>query len=133
MRDTDREVKVVANSVGDIDGFGYVAGGKEAATALYQMGADIIFAAAADSTLGVVEAAWEQSQATGMHRWAIGVDSDWWTATPDHMRPHFLTSATKGYDQAIGPPLRGRAICTRGDFAGPWVGRSAQPVGIGAE
>ena len=42
---------------------------------LYQRGADLVLAAAGDASSGVIEAAWEQSQQTGTHLWAIGPDS----------------------------------------------------------
>jgi basic membrane lipoprotein Med (substrate-binding protein (PBP1-ABC) superfamily) len=85
----------------DISGFSDVAGGRAAATQLYQRNADVVLSAAGDSSLGVFEAAWQQSQDTGIHRWAIGPDSDWWLEVADHLRPHVLTSMIKKMDAAM--------------------------------
>ncbi len=87
-------------------GFTDVAGGRAAATQLYQRNADVVLAAAGDSSLGVFEAAWEQSQDTGIHRWAIGPDSDWWLEVADHLRPHVLTSMIKKMDVAMFETIR---------------------------
>ena len=53
--------------------------GKELATALYNGGADVVFAVAGKTGLGVFEAAKEQN------KYAIGVDSDQKYIDPDHI------------------------------------------------
>ena len=53
-------------------GFENPAGGKTAATAMYDKGADVVYHAAGKSGLGVFDAA----AAAGDGKWAIGVDSD---------------------------------------------------------
>ncbi|MDD3213300.1 MAG: BMP family ABC transporter substrate-binding protein [Eubacteriales bacterium] len=53
--------------------------GKELATALYNNGADVVFAVAGKTGLGVFEAAKEQD------KYAIGVDSDQKYIDPDHI------------------------------------------------
>lgn len=64
---------------------------KEIALSLYSKGADIIFAAAGSSGIGVFDAAAET------HHFAIGVDSD-----QDWMKPgYILTSLVKHVDRAV--------------------------------
>ncbi|MDJ0925178.1 MAG: BTAD domain-containing putative transcriptional regulator [Acidimicrobiia bacterium] len=104
--EVDNSIRIVANSVGAWNGFFNAEGGREAANALFDLGADVVFAVANDSNIGVLEAAQEQTAATGTHRWVIDVDSDKWLETPERLRPHLLTSATKGYDTAVFEAIR---------------------------
>lgn len=109
------EVEVVATYIGTGSGaFRDVAGGKAAADQLYQRNADVVLAFAGDATLGVIEAAWEQTRDTGTQRWVIGSDSDWSIAVPTHLRSHVLTSAVKQWDTALFETIRTFA---EGDFA----------------
>lgn len=70
-------------------------GGKTAATALYDAGADIVFHASGLSGNGVFEAA----QSAG--KLAIGVDSDQYLSAPKAQQKHILTSALKRVDVAV--------------------------------
>ena len=65
----------LANPPDYAEGFLAPAAGEQAATQMYRAGADVIFAAAGTSGLGVFEAAVDLSE-PGRHLWAIGVDSD---------------------------------------------------------
>ena len=60
----------------DLDGFVDQPAGQRAATAMYRAGADVVFAAAGQSGLGVFEAAAALSGGRRGQLWAIGVDSD---------------------------------------------------------
>lgn len=78
-------------------GFENPAGGKDAASAMYQGGADIVYHAAGKSGLGVFQAA----AAAGTGKWAIGVDSDQYLTAPADQKPHILTSMLKRIDTAV--------------------------------
>jgi len=73
------------------------AGGKDAASAMYEGGADIVFHAAGKSGLGVFQAA----AAAGDGKWAIGVDSDQYLSAPKDQKSHILTSALKRIDTSV--------------------------------
>ncbi len=83
-----------------------VAGGRAAADQLYRLDADVVLAVAGDANQGVIEAAWENSEATGTHRWAIGSGSDWSIEIDAYLRPHVLTSAITRFDVAIFETIR---------------------------
>ena len=70
-------------------------GGKTAATALYDNGADIVFHASGLSGNGVFEAA------AAAKKLAIGVDSDQYLTAPKAQQPYILTSALKRVDVAV--------------------------------
>ena len=72
-------------------------GGKDAASAMYEGGADIVFHAAGKSGLGVFQAA----TTAGEGKWAIGVDSDQYLTAAKDQKPHILTSALKRVDTAV--------------------------------
>ncbi len=78
-------------------GFENPAGGKDAASAMYEAGADVVYHAAGKSGLGVFQAA----AAAGDGKWAIGVDSDQYLTAPKSQQPHILTSALKRIDSAL--------------------------------
>ncbi len=86
------DVTVLANYVGiTSEAWNNPPRGKELALAQYQGGADIVFAAAGASGLGVFDAAEEQK------KFAIGVDSN-----QDWMKPGLiLTSMLKRVDEAV--------------------------------
>jgi basic membrane protein A len=88
------DVKYIEESA--ISGFNDPAGGKAAAAAEYQDGADIVYAAAGASGSGVFDAA----VAAGKGKWAIGVDSDQYLSASAQQKPHILTSALKRVDTA---------------------------------
>ena len=73
------------------------AGGKAAATAMYEGGADVVFHAAGKSGIGLFQAA----AAAGEGKWAIGVDSDQYLTAPKDQQPRILTSALKRIDTAV--------------------------------
>jgi basic membrane protein A len=72
-------------------------GGKDAASAMYEGGADIVFHAAGKSGLGVFQAA----AAAGDGKWAIGVDSDQYLSASKDQKTHILTSALKRVDTSV--------------------------------
>jgi basic membrane protein A len=88
------DVKYIEES--DLAGFGDPAGGKEAAIALFDSGADIVYHASGASGSGVFEAATE----AGDGKWAIGVDSDQYLTAPADQQAHILTSMLKRVDVA---------------------------------
>ena len=78
-------------------GFENPTGGKDAATAMYDAGADVVYHAAGKSGLGVFDAV----EAAGEGKWAIGVDSDQYLTVDDAQKPHILTSMLKRIDTAV--------------------------------
>lgn len=80
----------------DLSGFADPAGGKQAAAAMYDKGADVVYHASGASGSGVFEAA----TAAGDGKWAIGVDSDQYLTAPADEKPHILTSMLKRVDVA---------------------------------
>ena len=85
----------------DFTGFNDPSKGKEAAAAMYDGGADVVYHAAGGSGSGVFEAAKEASEAGGSQRWAIGVDSDQYQTAPEDLKPYILTSMLKRVDVAV--------------------------------
>lgn len=83
--------------------------GEAAARRMYTAGADVVFAAAGTSGLGVFEAAVDVTAETGLYRWAIGVDTDQFETISDlpltvqrgRWEPHILTSVLKHTDAVI--------------------------------
>ena len=80
----------------DLAGFADPAGGKAAAAAMYENGADIVYHASGGSGAGVFDAAVE----AGDGMWAIGVDSDQYLTASEEAKPHILTSMLKRVDTA---------------------------------
>ena len=80
----------------DLKGFNDPAGGKAAADAMYQDGADVVYHAAGGSGAGVFDAA----VAAGDGMWAIGVDSDQYLTASEEAQAHILTSMLKRVDTA---------------------------------
>jgi basic membrane protein A len=80
----------------DLGGFNDPAGGKAAAAAMYDNGADVVFHAAGASGSGVFDAAVDAGE--GM--WAIGVDGDQYGSASAAQKPHILTSMLKRVDVA---------------------------------
>jgi basic membrane protein A and related proteins len=80
----------------DLKGFNDPAGGKAAATAEYDNGADIVYHASGGSGAGVFDAAVD----AGAGKWAIGVDSDQYLTASADQKKHILTSMIKRVDVA---------------------------------
>jgi basic membrane lipoprotein Med (substrate-binding protein (PBP1-ABC) superfamily)/DNA-binding SARP family transcriptional activator len=107
--DPDIEVPFLYLAAGnDFSGFHNADAAERVARGMYEQGADVIFAAAGDSGVGVFEAATALS--TVDHRlWAIGVDTDQYESVPrlpgavhpEAWRRHILTSVLKRVDVAI--------------------------------
>lgn len=77
--------------------FNNTAGGKTAATALYDAGSDVVFHASGKSGGGLFDVA--ATKPDGI--WAIGVDSDQYlTASPEQQK-HILTSSLKRVDVSV--------------------------------
>jgi len=72
MNETGRKVKILWEYVGT---FGDPNKGKEAATLMLQQGADVVYHAAGETGLGVIDAVYDYSQKTGKKVYAIGVDA----------------------------------------------------------
>ena len=79
----------------DFSGFGSPDKGRETATGMYDAGADVVYAAAGGSGIGVFQAA----QAKGKK--AIGVDSDQYQSVDATLKPVILTSMLKRVDNAV--------------------------------
>lgn len=94
------EVNVLATYVdqlGDMQGAGFFAPdvGADRARTLYRRGADVVFAAAGQSGLGVFDVVVEESETAGRHLWTIGVDNDQWFDVGVEQQAHMLTSVIK--------------------------------------
>jgi basic membrane protein A len=85
----------------DFSGFNDPAKGKEAALAMYEQGADVVYHASGGSGGGVFEAAKEFSTTSGSKVWAIGVDSDQYETAGDDVKEYILTSMLKRVDVAV--------------------------------
>jgi len=95
----------------DLSGFGSPSLGEIAAREMYEGGADVVFAAAGYSNLGVFEAAAAYTERTGDHVWSIGADSDEYLTVETHAeffsenvprwQKHILTSIEKRNDVGI--------------------------------
>jgi len=110
-RSVDPDIDVLyeyLSEVRDLSGFMNPARADEAARRMYDAGADVVFAAAGDSGVGVFEAATTLST-DQRHLWAIGVDSDQFESVlrlsgavhPEAWRQHILTSVLKRVDIAV--------------------------------
>ena len=91
VSDGSGDVDVLTNYVG---GFNDVAGGREAATAMFNSGADIVYHAAGNTGTGVFQAAQEQGG------FAIGVDRDQSLTKPSYSDV-MLGSMVKRVDTAV--------------------------------
>ncbi len=85
----------------NFDGFNDPAAGRETALAMYDAGADIIYAAAGGTGTGMFQAAQEVSEASGSKVWGIGVDSDQYNTVGDDLKEYVLTSMLKRVDVAV--------------------------------
>ena len=80
----------------NLSGFGDPTGGKQAAAAEFDAGADVVYHASGASGSGVFEAAAD----AGAGKWAIGVDSDQYLTADATVKSHILTSMLKRVDVA---------------------------------
>jgi basic membrane protein A len=90
----------------DFSGFNDPAKGKEAAVALIDGGADVIYAAAGGSGSGMFSAAKEATEASGAQVWGIGVDADQYNTVDPELQDFVMTSMLKRVDVAV------YAVCT---------------------
>ena len=81
----------------DAKAFANPAGGKTAATALYDGGDDVVFHAAGLSGNGLFDVV----ATLGEDKWAIGVDSDQYLTATAEQQKHILTSSQKRVDVAV--------------------------------
>ena len=99
------DVEVVSIYLGPIanqnDAFRDPELGREAATAMYGSGVDVIFHSAGDSALGIVEAADELSDQLRRPLWVIGSETDEYLTRSESQREHVLTSMYKRWDRAL--------------------------------
>jgi basic membrane protein A len=101
----DPEVEVLVSYTND---FGDAAKGRDAAMAMFDQGADVVYQVAGGAGLGVLSAAAERGH------YAIGVDSD-----QDGLQPgHVLTSMVKWVDRGVEQVVEEYA---KGSFAGGTV------------
>jgi basic membrane protein A len=97
----------------DFSGFNDPAKGKEIAASMYSDGADVVYAAAGGSGLGVFQAASEAGEPGSV--WAIGVDSDQYNLVDPALQPYVLTSMLKKVDVAVQQTIEKLA---NGEFRG---------------
>ena len=103
--DIEISPSVYLTQVPDFTGFNDPVRGKEAALALYNQGADVIYHAAGGSGLGLFQAADELSTDDNF-LWAIGVDADQYnTVGEPALQEHILTSMLKRVDVAVGATI----------------------------
>jgi len=86
-------------------GFENPTGGKNAATAMYEDGVDIVYHAAGKSGLGVFDAV----EVAGDGNWAIGADLDQYLSVDEAQKPHILTSMLKRIDTAVSEYIKANA------------------------
>jgi basic membrane protein A len=98
--DIEIDIKYISQPP-DFSGFNDPAKGKEIATSMYESGADVVYAAAGGSGLGMFQAAKEYEDSSGTHVWGIGVDSDQYQTVPPELQPYVLTSMLKRVDVAV--------------------------------
>jgi basic membrane protein A len=100
----DPTIDVVSSYISefpDFAGFESPDRGREIALAMYDEGADIVYAAAGLSGSGMFAAAKEQSEANGSKVWGIGVDSDQYNTVDPEQQEYVLTSMLKRVDVAV--------------------------------
>ncbi len=98
--DIEIDIKYISQPP-DFSGFNDPAKGKEIATSMFESGADVVYAAAGGSGLGMFQAAKEYEDSSGTHVWGIGVDSDQYQTVPPELQPYVLTSMLKRVDVAV--------------------------------
>ena len=91
VKTADEDVDVITNYVGDFDD---PTGGREAALAMYDSGADVVYHAAGNTGTGVFQAAQQRD------RFAVGVDRDQ-SVTRESYADVILASMVKRVDTAV--------------------------------
>lgn len=109
----DIEVLVEYISDDPAIGFNDPTRGGEIAKAMYDAGADVVYAAAGGSGLGVLEAAAAAGEPGEV--WNIGVDSDLYEQVDEALQPYVLTSMLKRVDVATYTAI---AAEVAGEFTG---------------
>ena len=129
---TDADVTILPavylTQVPDFTGFTDPAKGKEAALALYEQGADVIFHAAGESGLGLFDAAVELNADSDVKLWAIGVDADQWESVGGDAQEFIMTSMLKRVDVHVGKSI---LDFLEGNFAPGAVRLDIESGGIG--
>lgn len=100
----DPDIEIVSSYISefpDFAGFESPDRGREIALAMYDEGADIVYAAAGLSGSGMFAAAREVSESTGSKVWGIGVDSDQYLTVDPGQQEYVLTSMIKRVDTAV--------------------------------
>ncbi len=112
-------------------GFNDPARGKELGAAMYEAGADVVYAAAGASGSGVLEATSEAGDPGDV--WTIGVDSDLYQQVDADLQPYVLTSMLKRVDVATYETIRsrGRGQLRRWRDAVRPVGRRRRLLDVG--
>jgi basic membrane protein A and related proteins len=103
-RAVDPDIEVVSQYISEFPefaGFESPDRGREIALAMYDEGADIVYAAAGLSGSGMFEAARVHSEDTGTKVWGIGVDSDQYLTVDPSVQEYVLTSMIKRVDVAV--------------------------------
>ncbi len=103
VHEIDPTIEIIAEytSLDTTSAFGDQGLAHDAATRMYQRGADVVMHAAGQAGLGVFAAAEEQSVALDQHLWAIGADSDEFYDVPEAQQSHVLTSVIKREDDGV--------------------------------
>lgn len=143
------EVQVVSRYLTqppDFSGFSDPAKGREAAVALYDAGADVVYHAAGGSGIGLFQEA-AARKASDPTIWAIGVDSDQFQTAGADLQGAILTSMLKRVDVAVYETIKtfletgsasgirvfdlaadGVGYSTSGDFIAPEVITAAEEL-----
>lgn len=116
-------IEVIVNYIGSTgDAFKNPTAGKEIALAQYDKGADVIYAAAGASGIGLFEAA------AARQMLAIGVDSDQYLTAPAEQQPFIITSMLKRVDNAVYETIE---AFVGGTFKGGYVAFDLTVDGVG--
>jgi basic membrane protein A and related proteins len=103
-RAIDPDIEVVSQYISEFPsfaGFESPDRAREIALAMYDEGADIVYAAAGLSGSGMFEAARVYSEDSDTKVWGIGVDSDQYLTVDESVREYVLTSMIKRVDVAV--------------------------------
>ncbi len=95
----DIEIEIEYVSDDPSVGFNDPARGREIGAAMYEAGADVVYAAAGASGTGVLEATADAGEPGEV--WNIGVDSDLYEQVDADLQPYILTSMLKRVDVAV--------------------------------
>ncbi len=116
-------IEVFVNYIGSTgDAFKNPTAGKELALAQYDRGADVIYAAAGASGIGLFQAA------AARQLLAIGVDSDQYLTAPAEQQPFIMTSMLKRVDTAVYETIK---AFVEGNFKGGYVAFDLTVDGVG--